>query len=422
MISLVLSLIAVMVGIPALALLTLTLAAIVHTFSCPALRNVLKVRLSAFSQQPETRYAAVTPQRSFAIQTPLRLAILVPAHNESHHLVPTVVNLLAQRGQNDRLIVIADNCTDDTAEQARKAGAVVIERCSLLEQGKGYALAFGVDYLRDDPPDVVVVIDADCLVSAGAIAALAQKCQDTDRPVQMPSLMQAQAGASLTIRIMEFAMLMKNFIRPLGSARLGRVCHLMGTGMALPWALVSTARLATPSIVEDMALGVELASVGYPAVFLPEFIVSSQFMNNPEVVRQQKKRWEHGHLQVMLVRLPTMIGAAWQRRDLSLAILALDLSIPPISLYCLMLGGLLLCIGFATWLSPALAVVLWILLSIACCLVLAIFLSWWFFARPILTLGDLLKAPLYALWKLPIYIAFLLKKHARWERTERGDH
>jgi glycosyltransferase involved in cell wall biosynthesis len=421
MISPVLTLIALIIGIPAFALLTMTLAAIIHKFSYSPMHHATDAGLNTLNPQHAFQSAATTLQRPLAPSSTLRLAILIPAHNESYHLVPTLRNLLAQCRQHDRLIVIADNCCDDTAFQANQAGAIVLERHSELERGKGYALAFGVDYLRDDPPDVVVIIDADCFVSDGAISALAHRCQETRRPVQIPSLMQGTVGASTTIRIMEFAMLMKNFVRPLGSSRLGKVCHLMGTGMALPWVLISTAQLATPSIVEDMVLGVDLASLGYPAVFLPGFIVSSHFMNNPNVVRLQKKRWEHGYLHIMLVKLPTMIGAAWRRRDLSLAVLALDLSIPPISLYFLILCGLLFCAGFGAWLTPALSVVLWILLSTTCCFVFAILLGWWFFGRHILTVTDLLWAPLYAIWKLPIYIAFLLKKRAHWNRTDRVD-
>jgi cellulose synthase/poly-beta-1,6-N-acetylglucosamine synthase-like glycosyltransferase len=402
MFSAVLTLIAVLVGIPAFALLTLTLAAIVRKY-----RGAL---LSQASSEP----TLLLP----------RLAILVPAHNESHHLVPTVKSLfvqLKQRGQGDRLIVIADNCSDDTARQARQAGATVIERIAALKRGKGYALAFGVDYLRPDPPDVVVVVDADCLLSDGALSAIAQVCQETGRPVQMPSLMYATEGAGLTIRTMEFAMLMKNFVRPLGSSQLGDACHLMGTGMALPWALIAKAQLATPHIVEDLMLGIDLASLGYPAVFLPAFPVTSTFMNNPDIVRKQKERWEHGYLQVMLAKLPSMITIAFRRRDLSLAVLALDLSIPPIALYFMVLGTVLIGTGLAACFSAALYDALWTLLGVDVCFAMAIVLGWWFFGRRILTLSDLLKVPLYAIWKLPIYLTFILKKRARWIRTERDD-
>jgi len=98
-------------------------------------------------------------ERSFS------LAVIVPAHNESTHLIPTLQSIRSQMGPKDRLLVVADNCTDDTAEVARAFGAETIERWNDNLRGKGYALAFGVDHLRSDPPDVVAIVDADCLLS-----------------------------------------------------------------------------------------------------------------------------------------------------------------------------------------------------------------------------------------------------------------
>ena len=69
-------------------------------------------------------------------------------------------------------------------------------------------------------------------------------------------------GAGLRTRILEFAWRVKNQVRPKGTFRLGGACHLMGTGMALPWALISQANLATGHIAEDMKLGVDLTIAG----------------------------------------------------------------------------------------------------------------------------------------------------------------
>jgi hypothetical protein len=176
-----------------------------------------------------------------------RVVVLVPAHNESAHLLPTLRSLQAQIGRGNQVLVVADNCSDDTAALARQAGAGVVERTDPLRRGKGYALACGIDQLRADPPDVVVVIDADCLPDPGAVADLAERCHTLQRPVQLLNLMASPDGAPLRIRVAEFAMVMKNLVRPLGTQRLGGVCHLSGTGMALPWALAATARLATGS-------------------------------------------------------------------------------------------------------------------------------------------------------------------------------
>src|SRR6185437_14331211 len=90
----------------------------------------------------------------------------------------------AQLRLGDRLLVVADNCTDQTAAVAAAEGAEVLVRTDALRRGKGYALDFAVRRLASAAPAIVLVIDADCRVAAGAIELLAQRCRTTHRPVQ----------------------------------------------------------------------------------------------------------------------------------------------------------------------------------------------------------------------------------------------
>lgn len=348
-----------------------------------------------------------------------RVAVLVPAHNESVHVLPTIACLQAQIGPRDRLVVIADNCSDDTAALARAAGANVIERQDSQRRGKGYALAFGVDHLRPDPPEVVLVVDADCVLSPDAVAVIARDCWRTAKPVQMLDLMSTGPDASLRLRVIEFAMLMKNLVRPLGSFRLGQACHLMGTGMAFPWRLIASANLATGHIAEDMKLGVELTKAGHAPRFLVEARVSSAFMPDSGVAKGQKSRWEHGHLATLFEELPSLLRIGLRQLDPALLVLAMDLMIPPVAFYFLLLSTLLAVTMLAAWIWPvfdAMAVLTALGVS---CFALAIGLAWFFFARHLLSVRELLSTPLYALWKLPIYVAFFLKKRSGWVRTKR---
>src|SRR5712671_3583241 len=113
-----------------------------------------------------------------------RIAVLVPAHNEGAGLAPTLADAKAQLLPSDRLLVVADNCTDDTAAVALATGAKVIVRTDPARLGKSYALACGIDSLREDPADIVIILDADCRVADGAISWLASICASTSRPVQ----------------------------------------------------------------------------------------------------------------------------------------------------------------------------------------------------------------------------------------------
>lgn len=136
-------------------------------------------------------------------------AILVPAHNEGQGIQNTLASILPQLIKGDRLLVVADNCTDDTAELAAKYGAEVIERTDVVRRGKGYALDFGVRHLQLNPPAVVIVIDADCLVEKGAIDCLTRQAALKIRPIQALYLMHSPDNAGLKTRVAEFAWLVK---------------------------------------------------------------------------------------------------------------------------------------------------------------------------------------------------------------------
>src|SRR5260221_2028140 len=151
-----------------------------------------------------------------------RVAVLVPAHNEGNALLPTLADIKAQMGSSDRLLVVADNCTDDTLDVPAAAGAEVIDRNDPDRKGKGYALAWGLRHLGEDPPDVVVIVDADCRLADGAIDRLAATCAATHRPVQALYMMLAPDGSPINLRVAEFACRVKNWVRPraLGALRL----------------------------------------------------------------------------------------------------------------------------------------------------------------------------------------------------------
>jgi glycosyltransferase involved in cell wall biosynthesis len=156
-----------------------------------------------------------------------RIAVLVPAHNESMGLPPTLADIRTQLFPGDRLLVVADNCGDDTAAVASSAGAEVVERQDPARVGKGYALDFGLRHLAADPPDIVIVVDADCRLAGDTIDRLAATCALTRRPAQALYLMIAPDESAINHRVAEFAWRVKNWLRPLGLGTLGLPCQRM---------------------------------------------------------------------------------------------------------------------------------------------------------------------------------------------------
>jgi cellulose synthase/poly-beta-1,6-N-acetylglucosamine synthase-like glycosyltransferase len=205
----------------------------------------------------------------------LRVAVLVPAHDEERGIAATLATITPQLRAGDRLVVVADNCSDATADVARAAGADVFPRSDGAHRGKSFAIASGVTYLAADEPDVVIIVDADCCVEAGAIDAL--RTAAVERPAQAAYVMRAPDGAPPTRRLAELLFLVRNVVRPLGLERLGIPCLLTGAGMAFPWPLIRGAPLASGSVVEDLQLAIDLAADGTPPRFCAAARVSSVF-------------------------------------------------------------------------------------------------------------------------------------------------
>ncbi len=349
-----------------------------------------------------------------------RVAVLVPAHDEALVIRAMLASVTPQLLDGDRLLVVADNCSDDTAQLAHEAGAEVVERHDTRLRGKGYALDFGVRYLAQRPPEVVIVVDADCQVGEGAIDCLARRCHELVRPVQSLYLMRAPAGAGLKVQVAEFAWRVKNLVRPRGWARLGLPCQLMGAGMAFAWNDLSLINLANGHLVEDVKLGLDLCQQGKPPAFCPEALVTSQFPLSEQGLNSQRTRWEHGHLGLMLADAPKRAMAAITQRNASLAALTLDLLVPPLALLVLALLGL----NLVTWLAYllfGLAVPARLAFTGLALLAFAVVLAWARFCREVIPFSVLLYAPFYAARKIPLYLSFLIKRQVEWVRSKRDD-
>jgi cellulose synthase/poly-beta-1,6-N-acetylglucosamine synthase-like glycosyltransferase len=357
----------------------------------------------------------VPPNRT----TRRRIAVLVPAHNEGTAIVPTLEDIKAQLRPGDRLLVVADNCTDDTVAVARVSGAEVVERHDSQRIGKGYALDWGVQHLALDPPDIVVMVDADCRLGEGAIGQLESTCALTGRPVQALYLMTAPEGARIGQQVAEFAWRVKNWARPLGLAALGQPCQLMGAGMTFPWDVIRAADLAGGSIVEDLKLGLDLTSAGHPPLFCPSAVVTSTFATSSQGAKSQRQRWEQGHIGMILQNVPRLICIAFARANLGLLALTLDLSVPPLSLLSMFVITMLVIASLAALVGVSSAT---LIVSVAnfVAFFFAVALAWFKSGRAVLPPRAILSIPGYALGKLGIYAQILFGRvNGRWIRTDR---
>jgi cellulose synthase/poly-beta-1,6-N-acetylglucosamine synthase-like glycosyltransferase len=354
------------------------------------------------------------------LQARPRVAVLVPAHDEETHIAATLRSVKSQLLPGDRLLVVADNCGDGTAAVARAEGAAVVERTDAHHRGKGHALEFGLQALRADPPGVVVFIDADCRLHPGSLETLVHQSSVTERPAQALDLMHAQPSASLKTRIGEFAWAVKNHARPSGAMRMGWPCQLMGTGMAIPWALLSSRSLATGDIVEDVKLGLDLAREGSAPRFCPDALVTSWFPVGAAGQAAQRSRWEQGHLGTIARNAPGLIWQALRERNTELGASVLDLCVPPLAWLAMMLSLLLAATLALAWAGGGVWPLYLAMLTMAM-LMAAVFTAWAKVGRGIVSIWELLTAPLYALTKLPIYVRQLFGRKSKWVRADRRE-
>jgi cellulose synthase/poly-beta-1,6-N-acetylglucosamine synthase-like glycosyltransferase len=364
--------------------------------------------------------AAVWPSRLRAVQATTRptVDVLIPAHNEETVIEATLDSVRAQVRPGDRIFVVADNCTDRTAELARRAGVIVCERRNDEQRGKGFALQFGVQQIAPEHADVVVIVDADCRLEPGTLDALASTAVAENRPVQGDYLMTCPPEPSPRDVVSHFAVTVKNRVRQRGVNHLGGAAVLTGSGMAFPWEIMKHARLDGGNIVEDMQLSFELLIAGHAPLYCSDARVVAPLPQQHKASRAQRTRWEHGHLQTMLNRVPRLLWESVRQRRLGLLGAAIDLAVPPLSLLVLAwgvvclatIGGAIAGLGFVPLVVTAvsgllLAASMW--LSLAC------------FGDG-LTVGAVFAAvPRYVVGKVPIYASFLFRRQKAWVRTDR---
>jgi len=368
--------------------------------------------------------AALDPVRAPSFAEPAQLhhiAVVVPAHNESSGIIPTIRDIQSQLSAADRLLVVADNCSDDTAAVAAAEGCEVLTRNDASKTGKGYALAWSIEHLRANPPDFVIFIDADCRIQSDMIWRLAQACASLKRPLQACFLMKQADNSPIDHSLAEFAWVLKNWVRPLGLRSLKLPVQLMGTGMIFSWRDIQNAPLSSGHLVEDMKLGLDLAARRNAPLFFPFVVGISEFPQTTKGTESQRQRWVKGHLG-MIARIPRLLIRAAIDRNPELFVLTLDLLIPPLSLLGLLITFSLVLnlVAVAFGISPVPAFV-----AIANLLVFAtcIGFAWLRFGRDIIRPAKFLLLGSMALKRLILYCQILLGRTASgWIRTDRGTH
>lgn len=240
---------------------------------------------------------------------PVTLTVLVPAHNEAAGIRATLESLLAQSHPPERVIVVADNCTDDTADIARDVGVEVLETVGNTHKKAG-ALnqALGRVLPEQGENDLVMVMDADTSLDPGFLASVVRRMTEDRALMAIGGLFYGEDGKGLIGQFQrnEYTRYGRDLVR-----RRGRVFVLTGTATAFrPRALRTVAEergKALPGVpgdvydtlvlTEDNEITLALKTLGGLVVSPADCTVVTEVMPTWQALWAQRLRWQRGALE-----------------------------------------------------------------------------------------------------------------------------
>lgn len=349
----------------------------------------------------------------------LRFDVVVPAHNEAGSIGRTVQSLkrLDWPADRFRILVCADNCTDATAENARTAGAEVIERQDAERRGKGYALDFAFRHSRDAGfAEAVAVIDADTEVTPNLLESIAARLENGAQAVQVHYGV-LNPMTSWRTRLITIAKGAVHIVRSRARERMGVSCGIRGTGWCVTHRLLQAVPYRAFSLTEDVEYGIDLGLAGYRVAYVDEAHCNGEMASGERNARSQRQRWEQGRFELMRSKTLPLLRAAIHKHSLVCLDLAMDLLVLPLSYVAMIVIALIAVPAVAGVWIPGLQGWWWLGIGCAASIALYVLRGWWLSGIGIAGLFDLACAPVFLLWKLTLLLN--RRKSGSWERTGR---
>lgn len=265
--------------------------------------------------------------------------VVIPAHDEEPGIAAAVASVLAADYPRAkvRALVVADNCTDRTADVVRDAGAECLERTDPVNRGKGYALALAIPHALAAGADAVVVMDADCELPANALRAFDAALAGGAEVVQAARVPRNTDGPAALVSAVGSAI--ENAVSA-GKCRLGGSAALRGSGMAFTRALLERHPWRAFGLTEDAEYAAELAAAGVRVRFLPDVEMHGEVPADAETLAKQRTRWRAA----LYDGGPGLLARWLASKPLVLAHLAATVAV--VAVLAAWLPGVL---GFAVW-------------------------------------------------------------------------
>jgi cellulose synthase/poly-beta-1,6-N-acetylglucosamine synthase-like glycosyltransferase len=275
----------------------------------------------------------------------VRFLVLVPAHNEELVIGSGLEAIMADRRSRDLVLVVADRCTDRTADVARSFGALVLERERDDPPGRAAARQAGLDHARALDWDAVVMLDADSVIEPGFFAACERALPSGEAAVQARS--ESSRGRTWATEASLAAFTLQGVTIPRGRDRLGVSVRLRGTGMAIRREVALAHCFRAPAS-EDLFFTLDLLLAGVRCRHVDAARVRSVGASTWDAFGGQKVRYEAGRMAAARAYLPRLLRRALDQRDAACLESAWFLASPPFAvgvISLLLAGGLVATAG-----------------------------------------------------------------------------
>ncbi len=354
----------------------------------------------------------------------LKFAMIIPAHNEGISIGKTITSLFEVDYPREHfdVIVVADNCTDQTAEIAKKHGATVYERTNKINRGKGYALRWCMDLLFTTKSnyDAIAIIDADSVISRNFLSVLNYYINKGSQAIQTADLVAPQPDA-WSSEVTRLGFLLYNFVRPLGRKVINCSAGVRGNGMCFTTKTLKEVPWNTYSLNEDLEYGLVLLLNGIKVDFAPEAIVLATMPKSAKNAESQRTRWERGRFPVIKKYSIKLLSYSIKKFSFRSFDAFIELITPPFvnvvafAMFMLIINLILFLLGIA---FTKTFLLMWGILILAAVAHVVIGL---FTARADkMLISAFLYIPKYIIWKLLLYIkVFSKSKNIEWIRTTR---
>lgn len=264
-------------------------------------------------------------------------AMLVCAHNEEA-VIASLVDNLQKLNYNNKLydvFVVADNCVDNTAEVARKAGAIVYERFNDVEKGKGYAMDwfFNKLFKMERQYDAVCIFDADNLVHPNFLQEMNSRLCNGEKLIQ--GYLDAKNPEDTWISgVFSISFWIVNHVWHLAKYNIGLSACLGGTGMCIEMGMLKRYGWGATCLTEDMEFTMKAMMENIPTTWAHDAIIYDEKPLTFKAAWNQRMRWAQGHFDVANRFMLPMFKKAFRERDLKV----LDCTVNLIQPYFLMIS------------------------------------------------------------------------------------